>query len=157
MTQHSNCRLTRNLFSFSLGCLVVLAMATQPVSAQDTNDGDDGPGTSAPTGGRQPIIQNQFTTTSGGALQIRRPGLYIQQGIAVQNGQGNFSGVPEEELGWVRETADNIALDFINVFTDLFGMLDTLIGSINPGSGSAAFVPISNAATTGQGTSVPIS
>ena len=35
---------------------------------------------------RQPIVSDQFNTTSGGALQLRRPGLYVQQGIAVQNG-----------------------------------------------------------------------
>ena len=157
MTQHNNRRLTRNLVSFSLGYLVVLAVAVQPAAAQDGTENDDGPGTTAPTGGRQPIVQNQFTTTSGGALQLRRPGLYIQQGFAVQNGQGSFPGAPEEEPSWVRQTTDTIALDFINVFTDLFGALNAIIGSINPSSGSAAFVPISNAATTGQGTSVPIS
>ena len=83
-------------------CLIVLGVVmlqASPAVAQDeppTNlPEDDEPGTT-PVSGRQPIVTNQFATTTTGALQERHPGLYVQQGIASTRGELDFLTGDEE-------------------------------------------------------------
>ncbi len=68
---------------------------------------------------RQPIVTDQFNTTSGGALQLRRPGLYVQQGIAVQNGGAGFIDggeivAPHSFIGQTIRDIFTIIIDSIN-------------------------------------------
>ncbi len=127
---------------------------TTPTDGTTTppTDGTDG------TGPQPTIITDQFTTVTGGALQARRPGLMIQRAIAVQSGSAMPSGAgPADEPSFFRETFDMIALDFIDMLTNLLSSLNilgSLDGTGSPGTGSGSTIP--NAATSGQGTTVPI-
>ncbi len=140
--------------------LTSVACAFLGSSAAQAQDRQEGPGT-APVSGRQPIVTNQFTAATGGAIQNRRPGLYVQQGIAVHEGTtGFFTGVPDEPPNFLRDTLEQIlfeAFDVIQGFMDGIQLfISSLTGQSSGSSGRAAFVPISNAATTGQGTTVQI-
>ena len=90
----------------------------------------------APSGNtRQPIVTNQFTTTGGGALQQRRPGLYVQQGIAVQQGSsGFFDGDVPEQFGFFEETIRIILLDILEMLSEALSGLNLLTGG-NPLAG----------------------
>jgi hypothetical protein len=115
-----------------------------------------------PVGGRQTTItsETQFTAATGGAIGARRPGLWVQQAIAEHNGQLDIPGdVPEEEPSFFRSTFELIIEDILVFISDMLSGLDFLVGSLaNVGgsTGQPAFIPISNATTSGQGTSVPI-
>ena len=138
----------------SLGLLTavgVLLSVSGPALAQDQDE--------PPVSGRQPIITNQFSAATGGAINARRPGLYVQQGIAVQQGDTDFfTGVPEQLPSFFADTVDLILTDVLdliqNVLTGLDLFIKSLIGSGSPAGGQPAFVPIQDAATSGQGTSV---
>jgi hypothetical protein len=145
--------------------LVLAAVATTLVLL--TVKPNEAQTTTQPTGsGRQPIVENQFTTTSGGALQARAPGNYTRQAIAVQEGTLvlDGSGV-EDTTPWVRETFDLLFLQFVGIIQDLVeglnlatggnplgGLLDGLTG----GDGNPLGGLLSNPLTTNPGTSTPI-
>ncbi|MFH1417926.1 MAG: hypothetical protein ABII12_06530 [Planctomycetota bacterium] len=125
-----------------------------------TNNGDGGttthddnqPGTT-PISGRQPTVDNQFATTSGGALNDRRPGLYVQQGIASTNGQLSMidGTVPEEQLSFFAETFNGIYMNVFDIFGGILGLFNSFVDNLssnNSSSGSLTFVPPGNAATT---------
>lgn len=116
--------------------------------------------TQVPTSGtRQTIITNQFASNSAGALQARRPGLWLQQAIAVNGGDTSFfTGVPEEEPNFFVDTFNQVFSQITTVIQGLLDGINTLVqNTLRPGGaagtgGGTAFTP----ATTGQGTQNPI-
>ena len=114
---------------------------------------------------RQPnVITNQFSTTTGGALNARRPGLIIQQGIAAQQGSLPIVGGPPMPEPFLQETLfiimqsmfDSILaiLDTINLAAGLGG-LASLFG-LDDGGGTMQMTTVPNPTTTGQGTMTPV-
>ncbi|MEK6644216.1 MAG: hypothetical protein AABZ08_09920 [Planctomycetota bacterium] len=105
------------------------------------------------------IIGNQFTTTSGGALGARRPGLFIQQAIALQNGTVELAGTgPVVEPNFFRDTAQAISEEVLAVINDLINTVNTGLGVLSGiGTGTGGTPTIINPATTGTGTTTPIS
>jgi len=106
---------------------------------------------------RQTLITNQFSSTSAGSLQARRPGLWIQQGIAVSNGATDFfTGVPDEEPNFFRDTFDQMFEETAKVISQILTGINTFVTSLfnggGGGGGGSSFVPINNAATSGHGT-----
>ncbi len=155
MSPRKDQRATRACVRRILGVAAVVLLANGIAQAQE--------GGTAPATGRQPTIsaEGQFTSAGAGALQGRRPGVYIQQGIAVNQGDMTFfTGVPEEAPDFFRETFDMIAQDLMTLFSDMLSGLNFLITSlVQPGGAApaqAAFIPISNPLTTGQGTTITI-
>jgi hypothetical protein len=155
MSTRKNRRVRRSCASRFLGVAAVVLLASGIAQAQEEG--------TTPVSGRQPTISadGQFTTTGVGALQERAPGIYVQQGIAVQQGDTSFfTGVSEEAPNFFRETFDIIAMDLMTLISDMLSGLNFLITSIlQPGGATQAqpaFIPISNAATTGQGSTIPI-
>lgn len=118
-------RIRPSLILSIAGGLCVLP-ATQAARAQEP----------PPTGNtRQPIVTNQFTTTTGGALQQRRPGLFIQQGVAVNQGGGAFfDGNVVDERGFIGETIRMILLDILDMINNALSALNLLSGD-NPLAG----------------------
>ena len=117
-------------FALSLALVLVFAFAAQ-TQAQDNLP-------EPPSGNtRQPIVTDQFNTTSGGALQQRRPGLYIQQGIAVQNGgTGFFDG--EEEVAphsFIGELVRDIFVTILDTINQALSLLTGSFGGDSPLSG----------------------
>lgn len=115
--------------------------------------------------GRQPIVEDQFTTTSGGSLQVRRPGIWIQNAMAVQAGESEFltGDVPAEPDNFFKSTADTIFMNLIDLFTNILSGLNVFasassglpaIGGTTTGTGGTTSIP--NGTTSGAGTSVPI-
>jgi hypothetical protein len=121
-------------------------------------------GTGTGTGTRQPTItgETQFNTTSGGALALRRPGIYIQNAMSVQGATNEFidGSAVEQPDSFYKETFDTIALGVIDQFTSLIESLNLLSGlaggipGIGGGTGGTSTIP--NAATTGAGTTTTI-
>ncbi len=115
-----------------LGVALVAALglslvAMRPIQAQTTTQ----PGGVT----RQPIVQNQFTTTSGGALQARAPGIYVQQGIRVQTGEFDpFTGDAVREPGFIAETVEMLWLQVIDILISIIDSLNLLAGG-NPLAG----------------------
>lgn len=110
---------------------------------------------------RQPIVTNQFTTTSSGALQARAPGLYTQQAIAIQQGTlSPFDGNVPDNTPWVRETFDLLFLQFVDIIQQMVDTLNLLVNANSlvggggfPGGGLGGI--LSNPLTSGSG-STPI-
>lgn len=117
-------------------------------------------GTETGTGPQPTIIGNQFTTTTGGALGLRRPGLMIQHSFAVQNGTEMIPGDFVDTPSFARATVDEIALNFLDTISSLIQSLN-LLGSagdiFNPGGSPGGSGGFTGAATTGGGTTTPIS
>lgn len=91
----------------------LMLLAAEAAYSQDT-----GPTT------RQPIVTNQFTTTSGGALQQRRPGIWVQNGMAVQAGTLTIPGDAQPEpRSWYLDTLEQI---FQAILDELTAFLQTL-------------------------------
>jgi hypothetical protein len=124
------------------------------------------PTTSQPgggSGGRAPTIaQNQFNMTGRTALNARAPGTWIQNAQQAQTDDPEFftgEGVDTSD-GFIKTTLDTIALDVINMFTDLINGLNFLSGfgdllpGGTPGTGGLGTIP--NPTTTGAGTNTPI-
>jgi hypothetical protein len=133
---------------------------TPPATGEE---GGGVPGTTPPSGTRQTTITNQFTSATSGSIQQRAPGLWIEQAIAVHGGDTSFfTGVPEEPPNFFRDTFNQVFTQIATVIQDLLNGLSMLItagqGSGGGGSGTQnpAWVPIPNAATSGQGQSVTI-
>ncbi|MBX3394691.1 MAG: hypothetical protein KF841_04945 [Phycisphaerae bacterium] len=113
---------------------------------------------------RQPIVTNQFTTTSGSALQARAPGLYTRQAISIQAGTLDpFDGNIPDDTPWVRQTFDMLFLQFVDIIKGLVDSLNLLVGPgnalggiFNGGLGGGLSNAISNPLTSGAGTSTPI-
>ena len=128
---------------------------------------DEAQTTTQPTGsGRQPIVENQFTTTGGGALQARAPGLYTSQAIAIQEGTFDpFDGNVPDNTPWVRETFDQLFLQFVGIIQDLVDLLNVaaggdplggLLDGLTGGTGNPLSGLLSNPLTTNPGGSTPI-
>lgn len=136
-------------------------ITTTPPTTGDTPDTPTDPGTGDGMGtGPQPtIVSNQFTTTSGGALNARRPGLMVQYAISVQNGTTMPEGNYVDEPNFFQSVFDEIGLNMIESISGLIQSLN-LLGSVgdifNPGGGTGG-VGFPGAATTGGGTTTPIS
>jgi hypothetical protein len=104
-------------------------------------------------GGFQPtIVSNQFTTTSSGALNERRPGLMIQHAIAMQNGEAPPSGEVPDDTSFFRDTFNKVLDKTLTTISDALTAFDALLGlATGSGDGSGLIFPIPNAATSGQG------
>jgi len=120
---------------------------------------EDGMPTTPPTGTRQGTITNQFTASSAGAIQARRPGLWLQQATAINGGDTSFfTGVPEEQPNFFVDTFNQIFTQMTTVIQGLLDGINTFVqNTLKPGGttgtgGGTAFTP----ATTGQGTQNPI-
>ncbi len=117
-------------------------------------------GTTAISGNtRQTLITNQFSSTSAGSLQSRRPGLWIQQSIAVHNGSlDSFTGIPEETPNFFRDTFNQLFDETAGIISNILTGINTLVTSLfnGGGGGGSSFVPIDNAATSGHGTTQTI-
>jgi hypothetical protein len=148
-------------------CLIACGVVMMPASsalAQDdttTTPADDEPGTT-PVSGRQPIVENQFTTTSTGSLSERRPGLYVQQGIAAHNGELEYltGDVPDEELSFYAGLFNDTMLNVIDMFGGILEGFQNLLSIFSGGSGNSSgltFVLPSNAVTSwsNQSTTLP--
>ncbi len=113
------------------------------------------------TGPQPTIVENQFTTTSGGALQARAPGLMVQRALAVQTGEVTLEGNATSEPGWVGQTLEDIGMAVIEtisgIVTSISGLFD-FSDIFDPGSGggSGGGNQLPNGATTGGGTTTPI-
>jgi hypothetical protein len=80
---------------------------------------------------RQPIVSNQFTTTTGSALQARRPGIYVQNGIAVQEGELTIPGdATPTPHNFYRDTFDQLVSAFLDSFQSFLETLNlgTIVG-----------------------------
>ena len=124
-----------------------------------TTGGSTTGGTTGGTEQAPSIVQNQFTTTSTGALHQRAPGLFIRQAIALQNGDLELSGTPAPvEPNFLRDTANQVALAIIDSFQNILDTLNTAIGALGGLSttGGTGTSTISNPTTTGAGTTTPI-
>lgn len=118
-----------------------------------TTGGGTGTTTGAPA-----IVGNQFTTTSGSALQARSPGLFIQQAIGVQNGTVELSGEGEAvEPNFFRDTAQGVFDEILNSINEIITAINAGLGAITGLPGSGGTPTIINPATTGTGTTTPIS
>lgn len=130
-------------------------------TTQTTQTAESEVGTTPLTDTRQTTVTNQFTAATGGAIQLRRPGLWVQQGIAEHSGAMTFSGdVPEETPNFFKSTFDQMNFAFMDVVSGLFTMIDSFISSFRgSGGGSSSgtvFVGPPNGVTTWQGTSQTI-
>lgn len=111
-----------------------------------------------PLTGRQSTISNQFTAATGGAISLRRPGLWVQQGIAEHEGALDIPGdVPEEPPNFFRDTFDLMAQNVLDLFSGILDGVNGLITAFrSSGSGgnnsTVTFVPPPNATTTWQST-----
>ncbi len=136
------------LSAVAAACLAVTALVAVPlIQAQlippivpptDPTDPTDPPDQD-PTGNeRQPTISGdgQFTTLTSGALQNRAPGNYIQQGIAVNNGNLNmFDGNVVDNPSFIGETFEMIMLDILEIINQFLSLINPLISGSNPLSG----------------------
>ncbi len=122
-------------------CVAVMALVAAPlIQAQlipPTTDPTD-PQDQAPTGNeRQPTISGdaQFTTLTTGALQNRAPGNYVQQGLAVNNGNLNmFDGNVVDSPNFIGETFEMIMVDILEIISQFLSSLNLISGS-NPLAG----------------------
>jgi len=114
--------------------------------------------------GRQPTISDQFTTVSSGALQSRRPGLFVQQAIAVNSGSGEFlDGAPiDQPRSFLGQVWRDMLLGIIDIFNNLLtainpnSSLTDLIGLTGLPDLTGTNNPLSNPLTSGSGGSTPI-
>lgn len=142
------------------GTTTGITPTTTPTDGTTTTDDTTPPTDGDGTGPQPTIVTNQFTTTSGGALGARRPGLMIQRAIAVQSGSVELPGNYTSEPGWVGQTIEDIGLTVIDTFSGLIDAFGALLGigdifdPDNGGTGGGNTLP--NAATTGGGTTTPI-
>lgn len=93
------------------------------------------------------------------------PGQWIQRAIGVQTAVRNrdyssFSGVPAEQPSFAKEVFTNLFKQVTDMVSGLLTVADTLIKGFfqdpsNPG-GTEIFIPIPNAATTGQGQTLTV-
>ena len=141
------------------------------ISTNGITTGTTTPTTSQPstgTGGtRVPaVITNQFTTVTGAALQTRRPGNFVQQGIAMHEGKITLPGTGEVETpGFLLDTAQKISEAIIQQLQGALTAVNTGISALSganfTSTGTTTTSPttpttITNPATTGAGTSTPI-
>ncbi|MCK6483591.1 MAG: hypothetical protein HUU22_05680 [Phycisphaerae bacterium] len=129
-------------------------------------------------GSRTPIVSNNFTAHRAGGIQERRPGLQIQQAIAINQGRTNpFTNTePVGEPGFFRVAFQEIIRSILGGISDgisglnlasslsSFSNLTNLTGLFgnlfqNPTqtpNQQTDITPIDNSTTTGQGTVTPI-
>lgn len=127
---------------------------TDTTTTTTTTTTDDGVGTT-PLTGRQSTISNQFTAATGGSIGARRPGLWVQQGIAEHEGTLDIPGdVPEEQPSFFKSTFDTMAQNVIDLFSGILDGVNGLITSLRSagtgggGSTTTTFVPPPQNATT---------
>lgn len=122
-----------------------------------------------PVSGRQPIVTNQFNTTTGGALQARRPGLYVQQGIAeTQGNNALLTGDVPVQTSFFHDSAVSIMQSVFDSILNLVNSLgagapilvDNIFNSLGGlgGGGGGTMTPmtIPNPTTAGAGTMMTI-
>lgn len=103
--------------------LVVALAVTAGAQAQD-------PPTTPSGNTRQPIVTNQFSTVGGGALQQRRPGLFVRQGIAVHSGStAFFDGNVVDERSFVGQTVRDVAVTFLDSLNQFLDLINGAFGS----------------------------
>lgn len=110
-------------FVLPLALVLVLGAAAQ-TQAQDQPP--------APPSGntRQSIITNQFNTVSGGALQQRRPGLYVQQGTSVHNGNtAFFDGNVVDERSFIGQMIRDIFVTILDSINQALSLLNAFGGN----------------------------
>lgn len=154
--------LTQLLQTFGgLGGLQNLLGGTTGTTTTNTTGTTNQVTTTQPVGDSQPtIVSNQFTTTSSGALNERAPGLMVKRSIAVQTGEVEIPGEVTEEVSFFRDTFNKVLDQTLGTISDALTAINTLLGTaagggVNGGGSTIGTIP--NAATTGQGTSTPIS
>jgi len=119
------------------------------------------PGTQpgATGGSRQPIVENQFSTTTSLALQARQPGNMVQQGLAeVNGGLDVLVGDADPQPGFIFDTFQQIFLSITDALNNLISTLNlgfALGGIGGPGSGDGGLT-FDGAVTSGQGTTTPL-
>jgi len=141
---------------------------------QTPGDGTGQPG----SGGRTPIISNNFTAHRGGTLAERAPGRQIQTAIAINTGaEFPFTNTePVEDVGFFRFAFEEIIRTIINGINENItgnllggnllsglgglsglGNLDSLFNDpADTPNQQTAVTPIQNGTTTGQGTVTPV-
>lgn len=154
-----------------LGALGGLGGLTGQTTTNGITTGGTTPGGTTPstTGGQRTpsIVSNQFTANSAGALSQRRPGLMLQQSIALQNGQLTLPGTPGPTLpfngNFLQDTLDKVGLAIIGVFRNLLNTANTALGAASGLSSltgtttsTSSTSTISNPSTTGAGTTTSI-
>ncbi|MCB9856714.1 MAG: hypothetical protein H6818_13620 [Phycisphaerales bacterium] len=114
------------------------------------------------TSGRSPVISDQFSSTSGSALQARAPGIQVQQGIAAASGTSEFLvGDATSPQDWLPETITLIIQEIFDQISQILSGLNLLVGG-NPlsgllgGSGTGGLGSLFGGLTGGTG-SIPIS
>lgn len=151
-------RRNRTMVRTSIVCVVTLVavLAWAQINQAQT------PTTSGPVTGRSPTIDNQFSATSGAALQARRPGLQVQQGIAATNGNSEFLvGDATSPPNWVDDTIKQIILQIFDSISQILSGLNLAVGG-NPlsgllgGSGTGGLGSLFGNLTSGTG-SIPLS
>ena len=145
---------------FALGCTTGTGGITTTPTTTDTGTPTPPPtGDDMGTGPQPTIVGNQFTTTTGGALNARRPGLMIQRSFAIQSGSEMPDGNYVDEPNFAQSVFNEIGLNMIESISGLIQSLN-LLGSVgdifNPGGGTGGG-GFPGAATTGGGTTTPIS
>lgn len=145
------------------GPLLGLTGTTTGITTQSDGTGTTTQPATPPTaeeGGPQPtIVGNQFTTTTGGALLARRPGLMTQRAMAVQSGAVELQGNFVDEPSWFIETRNDITdilFDTANGIVSALNALFAFDNPLTPGGSTGGTTTIPNAATSGGGTTTPI-
>ncbi len=92
--------------------------------------------TQGPVSGRQPIITNQFSATTGGSLQQRAPGNQVQLGLQEATGGSTFlvGDATPPEPKFLSETIELLFLELLDQISQIFSSLNLLAGG-NPLSG----------------------
>lgn len=130
-----------------LALALVLGVAVQ-TQAQDQ------PPTPPSGNTRQPIVTNQFNTVNGGALQQRRPGLFVQQGTSVHNGNMSFfDGNVVDERSFVGQMVRDIFVTVLDSINQALALLagpfggNSLLGDLINQLGASGVKPVVTEAT----------
>jgi hypothetical protein len=144
------------------GNLLDTGTGTGTGTGTDTGTGTPTTQPSGPTETPPSIVENQFTTTGSAALQARAPGLFIQHARAVQDGSVTLTGDAVDDPGFAETLTTDISNVVLNTWSGIFSSINTFLGALggfggvdSGGTGTTGTIP--NAATSGQGTTTPIS
>ncbi len=140
----------------------IQAQIIPPITPPTTDPNGSAP--QQPTGNeRQPVItaDGQFTTVTSGALQNRAPGLYVQQGLAVNNGTLDlFDGNVDDSPGFIGETFEMILLSVLDIINQFLTSLNLVSGNnslsgLLPGGSTGSLTNLLTGGT-GSGATVPV-
>lgn len=139
------------------------------------NGGFGGGGTGSSGQVTAPLVQNQFTAHRGSAVAARRPGLQLQQALAIHTSDTNFisNTTPIDNNTFFRNAFEQLILTIIESFTQGASSFGTSgLGGLNSLTGltglsglfnttatpnqQTTITPIQNATTTGQGASTTL-